>query len=346
MAKVSTIPSSSKFQSTHPRGVRLPTSKVFQTYVDVSIHAPAWGATFAWAVFGSTVQSFQSTHPRGVRPQPCQQQGQPQQFQSTHPRGVRLVRCAWTRKRRLFQSTHPRGVRHGSRYVEYLRYLGFNPRTRVGCDDPFVKDFTGRSWFQSTHPRGVRHGSRYVEYLRYLGFNPRTRVGCDLASEGTPKRLERFQSTHPRGVRPDGPSDISHHFPFQSTHPRGVRQEHRALYGSRYVVSIHAPAWGATRVLHALQKVGRGFNPRTRVGCDQSWRDFPAVVGDVSIHAPAWGATFRKTGSRTDYPMFQSTHPRGVRRHDAAIRRHDAAVSIHAPAWGATPYLTVYSLQA
>ena len=301
MAKVSTIPSSSKFQSTHPRGVRLPTSKVFQTYVDVSIHAPAWGATFAWAVFGSTVQSFQSTHPRGVRPQPCQQQGQPQQFQSTHPRGVRLVRCAWTRKRRLFQSTHP---------------------------------------------RGVRHGSRYVEYLRYLGFNPRTRVGCDLASEGTPKRLERFQSTHPRGVRPDGPSDISHHFPFQSTHPRGVRQEHRALYGSRYVVSIHAPAWGATRVLHALQKVGRGFNPRTRVGCDQSWRDFPAVVGDVSIHAPAWGATFRKTGSRTDYPMFQSTHPRGVRRHDAAIRRHDAAVSIHAPAWGATPYLTVYSLQA
>ena len=55
-----------------------------------------------------------------------------------------------------------------------------------------------------------------------------------------------------------------------------------------------------------------GFNPRARVGRDDSFSSLPAVY-PVSIHAPAWGAT-----GRTD---------REARK---------GRVSIHAPAWGAT----------
>ena len=56
---------------------------------------------------------------------------------------------------------------------------------------------------------------------------------------------------------------------FQSTHPRGVRRTAYAL-------------------AHILQK---GFNPRTRVGCDMSNSDSDDNQLIVSIHAPAWGAT-------------------------------------------------------
>ena len=62
---------------------------------------------------------------------------------------------------------------------------------------------------------------------------------------------------------------------FQSTHPRGVRPGMPTLTGTV-----------------------RGFNPRTRVGCDllynECYRDQDL---EVSIHAPAWGATLLKSGA-------------------------------------------------
>ena len=79
------------------------------------------------------------------------------------------------------------------------------------------------------------------------GFNPRTRVGCDADDLGGKAREAGFQSTHPRGVRRE--SDI------------------RSFYD--HVVSIHAPAWGATRGQGRGCAPHRGFNPRTRVGCDR-----------------------------------------------------------------------------
>ena len=39
------------FQSTRPRGARLPLPKTARRHVDVSIHAPAWGATDADGVW-------------------------------------------------------------------------------------------------------------------------------------------------------------------------------------------------------------------------------------------------------------------------------------------------------
>ena len=82
--------------------------------------------------------------------------------------------------------------------------------------------------------------------------------------------------------------------------------------GMNEIISIHAPAWGATwkNALNAppstdfnsRPRVGgdinrpfvvfarRNFNSRPRVGGDKEGI-FPAAVEPISIHAPAWGAT-------------------------------------------------------
>ena len=99
-----------EFQSTRPRGARHAEIAVFTVEDDVSIHAPAWGATKDR--MGLVEESlFQSTRPRGARP------------------WWKNVACP----NRLFQSTRPRGARL-ERLFPALFHAGFNPRARVGRD--------------------------------------------------------------------------------------------------------------------------------------------------------------------------------------------------------------------
>ena len=145
------------------------------------------------------------------------------------------------------------------------------------------------------------------------GFNPRTRTGCDPRTAIFSGSTKAFQSTHPHGVRLDLLNShivvllVSIHAPARgaTAQPFNARP--------RRGVSIHAPARGATRTgwrprlnglfqsthphgvrLHAFLnwQLLRGFNPRTRTGCD-----FAANEGDFSV------------------AVFQSTHPHGVRLH-------------------------------
>ena len=99
-----------RFQSTRPRGARLANCWFHIRKVEVSIHAPTWGATSRsrgrrWGC------SFQSTRPRGAR-RLCLARGNVEfTFQSTRPRGARLI------------------VSPGPN-----RKNGFNPRAHVGRD--------------------------------------------------------------------------------------------------------------------------------------------------------------------------------------------------------------------
>ena len=131
---------------------------------------------------------------------------------------------------------------------------------------------------------------------------------------------------------------------FQSTPPRGGRLSRWIIEKTKNVVSIHAPARGATVLtwtsrpsrpvsIHAPARgaTGRpgrtpsptaGFNPRPRAGGDGPWFQCPAAF-HVSIHAPARGATsrtfagrqFRRRfnprpragGDRPGYPQWQRT---------------------------------------
>ena len=75
-------------------------------------------------------------------------------------------------------------------------------------------------------------------------------------------------------------------------------------------VSIHAPAWGATKMAISYEDI-RSFNPRPRMGGD--------AVSCVDLASGE----------------FQSTPPHGGRR-GLVLLVGPVGVSIHAPAWGAT----------
>ena len=94
----------------------------------------------------------------------------------------------------LFQSTHPHGVRLYMCSRGLTPAFGFNPRTRMGCDDTIL---TGNLYLSSFNPRTRMGCDDAFNPLTgaNLGFNPRTRMGCDLL---THRRLQTQTSFNPR----------------------------------------------------------------------------------------------------------------------------------------------------
>ncbi len=166
--------------------------------------------------------------------------------------------------------------------------LCFNPRPHVGGDAvPPTKTPCGSlvsihapTWgattrytavksskkFQSTPPRGGRLPRvSYGESINF-GFNPRPHVGGDFLF------FVFSYTTHRFNPRPHVGGDWG-----------------KPAYPSAYMVSIHAPTWGATSTTLTM---------------------FDGAI--VSIHAPTWGATpIPRTMSLKAW--FQSTPPRGGR---------------------------------
>ena len=125
--------------------------------------------------------------------------------------------------------------------------------------------------------------------------------------------------------------------------------------GSTIGISIHAPTWGATPLItgdyeRARISIHAPTWGATKVSVEQLTRFM------ISIHAPTWGATIGKN-TFTITELFQSTHPRGVRRSysltavitsnfnprthvgcdsDLEAYLQHKIISIHAPTWGAT----------
>ena len=169
-----------RFQSTRPHGARLDLNLDGLLTFDVSIHAPAWGATEEASVVPKVAAMFQSTRPHGARQVPAValQPGDP----------VSIHAPAWgaTKRRTPALAARP----------------GFNPRARMGRDASYSGSRCS-AWFQSTRPHGARRRWRKGYWRAPRRFNPRARMGRDLLAAATV------------------PDDL--------------------------VVSIHAPAWGATR---------------------------------------------------------------------------------------------------
>ena len=131
-----------------------------------------------------------------------------------------------------------------------------------------------------------------------------------------------------------------------------------ARQGVAVHVSIHAPAWGATRPACRACRRPCCFNPRARVGRDLPDHALEPLDRFVSIHAPVRGATPAAPRNRCLRARFNPRaragrdpdtlealcaqhcfNPRARVGRDHRRDRDGACgvlVSIHAPAWGAT----------
>ena len=165
----------------------------------------------------------------------------------------------------MFQSTHPRGVRH-SYFSDKLQDMVSIHAPARGATEALQQRCVHYQ-FQSTHPRGVRlcNAKLLSFHQQFQSTHPRGVRRFPLRSVIAP--LE-FQSTHPRGVRRSIDQAKQLIEKFQSTHPRGVRLPLMCLGRSAkcfnprtregcdvfdfpyadypFLVSIHAPARGAT----------------------------------------------------------------------------------------------------
>ncbi len=192
------------FQSTLPRGERLYLPCFLIVSINISIHAPARGATLgSWIPFmvayyfnprsreGSDIPLsfalkssllFQSTLPRGERRNLLSPPMRTILFQSTLPRGERQERITAVILRAAFQSTLPRGERLIGTKVEIdLSTISIHAPARGATflDNPLCKI---KCYF---NPRS-REGSDLRQNLCPVSqtyFNPRSREGSDAASE-------------------------------------------------------------------------------------------------------------------------------------------------------------------
>ena len=98
---------------------------------------------------------------------------------------------------------------------------------------------------------------------------------------------------------------------FQSTLPRGERPEPETEAIRGFMISIHAPARGATQFVPlSLKKVE--FQSTLPRGERRFMADNIDSLQIISIHAPARGATKQVLVTHMFY-IFQSTLPRGER---------------------------------
>ena len=101
-------------------------------------------------------------------------------------------------------------------------------------------------------------------------------------------------------------------------------------------VSIHAPAWGATHTSPRSKGGCESFNPRPRVGGDEEAGGGLVRLVEFQSTPPRGGRPGMMAAWARSYSMFQSTPPRGGRPGGCGWRVLVHHVSIHAPAWGAT----------
>ena len=122
---------------------------------------------------------------------------------------------------------------------------------------------------------------------------------------------EVFQSTLPHGERlaSDSSPEVIRYFNPRS---RMGSDQGMAWTHPNRPISIHAPAWGATKRGSAYAGGAGYFNPRSRMGSDYSAR-YRWPNPRISIHAPAWGATGCGTLGCGTLRKFQSTLPHGER---------------------------------
>jgi len=220
----------------------------------VSIHAPARGAT--WAIFTtSPMAKFQSTHPHGVRRRMLGYSKCNSCSFNPRTRTGCDCRMATAKRHRGRVSIHApaRGATISASLISKVSWVSIHAPARGATEEG--SKLMGVSQVSIHAP--ARGATDDVQTNLHLpsSFNPRTRTGCDRHFQIVGLFDRPFQSTHPHGVRRVWEWVEYTRQAFQSTHPHGVRLPAVTAECTYSVVSIHAPARGAT-----LYKEG-GFPP-------------------------------------------------------------------------------------
>ena len=268
-SRPTSISSTAAFQSTLPRRERPPTQATPTARHD----------------------TFQSTLPRRERPTIKRSAKLNQSFQSTLPRRERhVVRAVSVKYDSVFQSTLPRRERRFGDRRQADRGRQFQS-TLPRRERHVPRSTGGRIACISIHApaKGATAAALVICTCR-PDFNPRSREGSDVDSSLSHKGIPISIHAPAKGATPCAAS-LSQSPPFQSTLPRRERRDPAvcgylaALFQSTLprrerldclissradaVISIHAPAKGATC-----------FSPLSG-----------ELEMPISIHAPAKGAT-------------------------------------------------------
>ena len=188
------------FQSTLPRGERLKKQVHELVAIQISIHAPARGATDGFSENAESLDISIHAPARGATNAVRFYNYLLNEFQSTLPRGERLCNAfiVWLSKDISIHAP-ARGAT-----VSYLVLFGakrnFNPRSREGSD---IK--------------------RHPEDPRYITISIHAPARGATASKSFWTDCSRFQSTLPRGERLLKRPRYTKILIFQSTLPRGER---------------------------------------------------------------------------------------------------------------------------
>ena len=170
----------------------------------------------------------------------------------------------------------------------------FNPRSRAGSDVSSWSSPACHSRFQSTLPRGERRlPSGVLARFTEVSIHAPAR-GATTTTRRRGRRFP-FQSTLPRGERQQIHRDLQRFAGFNPRSRAGSDDGPTAERVAPGLVSIHAPARGATTPVQVGSPARAGFNPRSRAGSDGPVRRVGVGRHLVSIHAPARGATIGAT---------------------------------------------------
>ena len=166
-----------------------------------------------------------------------------------------------------FQSTLPHGERLPPT-CSACRTPYFNPRSRMGSDPLAWPRSSATPLFQSTLPHGERPVYR-KDITEEIEISIHAPAWGATFTKRAYVKVWQFQSTLPHGERPSTPQNHPTQQTFQSTLPHGERQGRNGLGHDRRRISIHAPAWGATKESIRRVPVVCYFNPRSRMGSDR-----------------------------------------------------------------------------
>ena len=279
----------------------------------VSIHAPARGATAECEASDRCRHSFNPRARAGRDRMSCRHVIDGKQFQSTRPRGARPAATAMIGSRLWFQSTRPRGARLRSIVYAVRTPSCFNPRARAGRDVTASRRADARRSVSIHAPARGATTSCADEYRSISvsihapargatrrrpddAVDERVSIhaparGATAVRAGALPATSRFNPRARAGRDALNGRDRIESATFQSTRPRGARPATESLTAQRHASFNPRARAGRDTALAAVASRSTCFNPRARAGRDAARGPRAWTHQHVSIHAPARGAT-------------------------------------------------------